>query len=222
MHIVNSPKSKNRTIVLEYDPGDQIVLRDACALARETLRSPGVVKALAPQGHTMTTRLEAAEKILWDLATTSERQLQLTILKLQTAGELVMLVASYRSETQQPVSILPKAAILLARVTVCPLPILPLPPAAEVFDKAMSTSSIWEDFEFIRKKKDGDPPYLMLLRAYALWFALRAVSQDNAQLQTLLGCLETITRMFRFTMGSLAAADFADGKATKERDGRKT
>jgi hypothetical protein len=69
------------------------------------------------------------------------------------------------------------------------LPFLPLPPAAVVFDLSLSTSSIWKDFEFIRQKKDAEPPFLTLLRAYSLWFALRDVQHDNAQLQTLLGWL---------------------------------
>jgi hypothetical protein len=221
MRITNSPNAKHHTVLLEFDSGDQVILRNVCTLAKKTLRNPAVVKVLAQEGHTMTMHLAAGEKILYGLATTSERQSQLAIADLQTAGELVMFVVSFHATTRKPASVLSKAAVLLARVTPCPLPFLLLPPAAEVFDQSMSTSSIWEDFDFLRQKKDAEPPYLTLLRAYALWFALRNVEHNNAQLQTLLEYLETITRMFRLCMGSLVAAELADVKATKERSGRK-
>jgi len=221
MKIVNSPTSKHHTVILEFDPGDQAILRNVSTLAKKTLRNSALVKVLAPEGLTMTMRMAAGEKILHGLATTSERQQQLTILDLQTAGELVMFVVSFHATTRKPASVLSKAAVLLARVTPCPLPFLLLPPAAEVFDQSMNTSSIWKDFEVIRQKKDAEPPYLTLLRAYALWFALQNVEHDNAQLKTLLEYLEAITRMFRLCMGSLVAAELADVKATKERNGRK-
>jgi len=207
MHINGSLNEKTHEINLHYDADSQAALSKAWPLVRRTLHSPLVKKVLGQQGHVLRPRMEAASKVLQDLATAKVREYRLPMLDLTATAELVMFVADYRAKIGERVATLPETVLLLSRVTPYVLPMLLLPPAAEVFDRSEAESPAWNSFELVRLNGKVRPPTLTLMEMYELWLVLQQNRRNNGQIRALETCLELATRLFRDCLRSLATAD---------------
>lgn len=219
MQITSSLTAKTHDIQIKYDAEAQAALLKAWRLVEATLRDPVVDQVLKEEGYVLDSRMEAGCMLLQDLATAKKRQRVLTDLDLNAAAELVMFIANYLADFGDPVSTLPEVVLLLSKVTPYVLPRLPLPPAAEVFDRSKAGSSVWKSYELVRQKRKTTQPSLTLMQMYELWLALQN-HRCNSQLDTLEKCLDFATRLFRACMQSLAAADLLSDKVRAERDGR--
>jgi hypothetical protein len=114
---------------------------------------------------------------------------------------------------------LPKVVLLLAKVTMYPVPPISLPPAQEVFEPGQLSAEEHEGFEKIRGWLSSGPPQLPLFQLYRLWLALSQVQPTNDQLRCLVKVLALITEMFRVSMATQAAIELTKNAAKNKGSG---
>jgi hypothetical protein len=208
----------NVDVRLTYNIRAQAVMLQACEQIDNVFSDLSIRSALEDQTDDFRERVKIGQDQLRDLAQTKVREIRLSRKDLQAAFVSVMFAASYRVIMDQPLASLPEAVMLLAKVTPLELPILPLPPAAEVFCQRDVPPDVWECFEKIRLWREVEPPLISVIEIYHLWFALRRIKTPQGPLLILTRYLHQVTEMFRCTMGELAEADLS---ANRSKQGRK-
>ena len=193
--------------LIQYDSDAHVEFRKACAPADVIFKSHVVQDYIKSDSKLLFARLSVGHDLLQQFAGNTEGKVELSLLDLQAACDWAMFAAEYPHPTEKTRASLPKVVLLLAKVTMYPVPPMSLPPAQEVFERGQLSAEEQEGFEKIRGWVGSGPPQLPLLQLYRIWFALSQVQPTNDQLRSLLKVLALITEMFRASMAAQASIE---------------
>ena len=203
-------------LVVQYDDEAQSAFVKAHAAAEELWRDPQIQHVCGAYGQIFLARIRSGLDLLRHFAQNKALAVEIPDHDLQIVLEATVIVSEAGIVIERNVSAFSNVIVLLAKVTALVVPLFPLPPVAEVFDRDQVSKEVWEGFERIRYRSGAEPPRLVFLHLYQLWFELFRIRPTNGELRCLLQYLDQVTGVFRGVMASHAASTIALAKPTKK------
>ena len=200
-------ESATSCVEMEYDEEAQEIFKQVYLAGEE--RRHEEIKEASVGGITsdMKLRYEIGWEVVLLLGKEPSRRLRLSADK--TTSVLVTLLSATLSNLNQnrPVGALQSALVLVAKVVPVPVCPVPVPPAAEIFDRSVTPAEVWRTLEYLRTCRQADKPHIFLFRLYGLWYELRQVINPGPEVARLVEVLAQTTCLFRLTMQRLALLD---------------
>ena len=204
MNITGTYDKTARLVRILYDPKAQRAFRQSSTQVANVTKNPLIERLMNERSGETQERLAGGAALLRLLGENEARDVTMHDHQLQAVFVQVMLSASFISASRRHLGALPKALVLLAKVTPYLIPPISLPPAAEVFNQHETSVEVWTTYEAIRSCRPPDKALLPVIHLHALAQALRSMANDDS-LRLLVDHLDKVTRMFHTTMGALAA-----------------
>jgi len=195
-----------RFLVVDYDAQAQAAFTKMLPIAHKIWRDPQIQEVIRPHGIALLSRMDAGLTVLRQFSSNAAQMIEIPEADLEAAFEAAVIISEAGVAIEKDLSSFPDVIMLLAKIASPVVPLFPLPPAAEVFDRDLISPEVWDCFERMRHRSGATPPRLAFLNLYQLWFVLTQMRPTNDQLKCLLQYLGELTGLFRCAMGSQATA----------------